>query len=297
MPNGAKNWTFTLNNYNDEEIDVLRALGADHQTGGVKYLIFGRETAPDTGTPHLQGYISLQSRKSLSYIKNLVSSRAHFETAKGTPKQNRDYCSKDGEFEEFGTIPKGRGARNDLVAALELVRGGCTRRQLVEQCPQGYARAYRLVERAFSLYGPKRNWKTKVIVYWGDAGTGKSKLAYEEASAAEQPVYSHPGDRWFDGYDGECNVIIDDFTGGMFHLGFLLKLLDRYPLKVPVKGSYVEWLPKTIWITSNIDPREWYPNAKPEHQVALMRRLETIKHFSRAAQSLVNPVLVTGDNA
>lgn len=43
-------WCFTLNNYTDEEIRRLESLECER-------LVVGKEVAPTTGTPHLQGYI------------------------------------------------------------------------------------------------------------------------------------------------------------------------------------------------------------------------------------------------
>jgi len=47
---------FTINNYNNEHIDMLRDLFVNNTA---KYIIYGKEIAPGTGTPHLQGYLSL----------------------------------------------------------------------------------------------------------------------------------------------------------------------------------------------------------------------------------------------
>ena len=54
-------------------------------------------------------------------------------------------------------------------------------------------------------------------------------------------------------------------------------------MRVPVKGGFVQWVPKRIWITSNYSPKEWYPNAKDEHVKALFRRLTRVVRFRRMA--------------
>ena len=66
-----------------------------------KYLIYGREVG-DEGTPHLQGYVQLKKITRLTGMKKLHPT-AHWEVAKGTEEQNRTYCSKEGDFQEFGT--------------------------------------------------------------------------------------------------------------------------------------------------------------------------------------------------
>lgn len=94
----AKNYCFTLNNYLDSEIDAI--IDSDLYT----YIVIGKEIAPTTGTPHLQCYIQLKSKKRLSYIQKHINSRAHYEIAKGTAEDNVKYCKKDGNFIEKGIV-------------------------------------------------------------------------------------------------------------------------------------------------------------------------------------------------
>lgn len=121
----------------------------------------------------------------------------------------------------------------------------------------------------------KRDWVTEVLVFWGRTGAGKTRLVHELAT----DLYIHPGGAWFDGYDGQADVLFDDFGGSDFRLPYLLKLLDRYQMTVPIKGGFVQWAPRRIFITSNIDPNNWYSGAFIEHQAALRRRITGIRHF------------------
>lgn len=113
-------WVFTLNNYTDEELVALRKGLSEEK---VRYAIFGKEVG-ESGTPHLQGYISFKKRNSLKGIKEVVGDRAHVDVAKGDEQQNYDYCSKeDPEPEQFGVRSKMR-KRNDLDAFKESVKSG-----------------------------------------------------------------------------------------------------------------------------------------------------------------------------
>jgi len=94
----AKRWIFTLNNYTEDDIERLRGLHPEHAT----YITFGYETAPTTGTPHLQGFVIFRERKRLSQAKEFIGVRAFCEMARGTAEANREYCQKDGLFEEEG---------------------------------------------------------------------------------------------------------------------------------------------------------------------------------------------------
>lgn len=275
MVQSAKHWVFTLNNYTDIELATATKennfLGKD-----VKYVVVGKEVG-DSGTPHLQGYISFIGRKTARFVKDLIGGRAHVEIARSTPTQAADYCKKDGDFWEHGTVPNRRGKRTDLDVVFERVKAGATRTEIRDEFFKTYAKYHRAIDKLISDTAPVRTWETEVIVYWGKTGTGKTRQVYRFHKLEE--IYVHPGDSWFDGYDGHPIVLFDDFSGGEFKLTYLLKLLDRYPMQVPIKGSFVNWVPKKIYITSNKNPEDWYPAAYSEHRAALKRRLKVVTEF------------------
>lgn len=109
MPNGAKHWVFTLNNYDDADEAQIESLVPPHAA----YAIFGREVG-ENGTPHLQGYIAFNRRTTLAAAKALLSQRYHLEVRRGTQVQAIDYCKKDGDFSEFGERPLDQGHRSDI---------------------------------------------------------------------------------------------------------------------------------------------------------------------------------------
>lgn len=113
-----------------------------------------------------------------------------------------------------------------------------------------------------------------VDVYWGPTGTGKTRKAFEECP---QAYWKEKGD-WWDGYTGEESVIWDEFANDI-PITSLLRVLDRYPLRVPIKGGFIQFQAKRIILTSNIPFDEWYPNAKDEHKAALRRRVTNLVHF------------------
>lgn len=93
----CRRWCFTLANYTDAEVETLKA------SESFSYLVFGKEVAPSTGLPHLQGYLELPKKKSLGGVKGLLFPRVHLEIAKGTFLENKTYCSKGGDVFEKGS--------------------------------------------------------------------------------------------------------------------------------------------------------------------------------------------------
>jgi len=118
-PSAYKNFVFTLNNFEPNDLELTKQFATEH----CSYLIYGIETST-TGTPHLQGYFCLNGRKRIDTVKRTFSPRAHFESAKGTAQQNWIYCSKEGNFTEFGTKPADskQGQRSDLIAFKEWIK-------------------------------------------------------------------------------------------------------------------------------------------------------------------------------
>lgn len=113
----VRRFCFTINNYTDDTTPVF-------DDKKIAYLIFGKEVAPTTGTPHLQGYIELKNPHTIKglhkYLKGF--STASFRIANGTSSQNITYCSKSDEHPvEYGTPGPGAGARTDLIEATELI--------------------------------------------------------------------------------------------------------------------------------------------------------------------------------
>lgn len=270
----AKHWCWTLNNYTELELASLQALG--NELPDIRYIVWGKEIGEEK-TPHLQGYVAFTKRKTLKSAKGLLSHRAHCEITKGSPKQASEYCKKDGDFEEYGQHPTGQGARSDISHCADLIKQGKTIREIADICPQILLRYGSGVQRLRMQYRPERTGPPELWVLWGRTGTGKTRRVWEFAN--KQELWVHPGQGWFDEYDGHKAVLFDDFDGSWFKLTYLLKLIDRYVFQVPVKGGHVWWAPTTIYFTSNINPKLWYPTAHDEHKNALLRRFREFGHI------------------
>lgn len=106
-------WCFTTQ-VTDANIDeILLHLQLLSEDESVKYLVVGRERAPTTGQRHLQGYVVFSARKRFTTVQGLLPP-SHLECARGTATQNRSYCIKDGDFDEYGTFPSNaQGKRSD----------------------------------------------------------------------------------------------------------------------------------------------------------------------------------------
>lgn len=277
MGTRGRTWCFTLNNPNRTPEEVFASLDTD---GKLRYAIMQRERGA-AGTEHYQGYCEFTAPLRFARVQTLIFG-AHIEPRRGTRDQARDYCRKEEsrvagpwEFGEFGE--ERPGARTDLVALRESVKSGEVkdRRDLMERYPGEFARYPKFCSALFDVYLPARDIPPEVHLLYGPTGCGKTRLVRETTPPDSTWWSGIGGSQWFDSYDSQTDAVFDDFAGKMsgYALTDLLRLLDRYPLRVPIKGGFVNWLPRRIWITTNIHPREWYDyTSREEHYDALCRR-------------------------
>ena len=258
----ARNWSFTLNNYTGEELVIIKQLK-------YSYMIIGDEKG-ENETPHLQGYIEFLDNHTLSSIKKFMP-RSHLEISKGNGEQNKTYCSKERVLFEDGKI-KQQGKRNDISRIRDMVSDGGNMRSVVQVATS--VQSVRMAELYLTYSEQQRNWKPLVKWYYGSTGTGKSHAAYEESP---DPFTCGETSKWFQGYDGHENVIIDDFRKDFIKFHDLLKLLDKYPYLVEYKGGSRQFLARQIIITSPHHPKDVYENREDIDQ--LIRRIDEIKLF------------------
>ena len=166
----SRAWCVTL--FKDElSVENWALLGAE-AFGGAKYSVRQLERAPETGKLHIQGFCYFENAKTFSSMKKLFSATAHLETSKGTPEQNKVYCTKlDSRVEgtepiEVGECPKS-GKRTDLEGIAEEIVGGASIQSVALANPVSFIRYHRGFT-ALSLIAQKpRDFMTKLVVYYG----------------------------------------------------------------------------------------------------------------------------------
>lgn len=242
-------WVFTLNNYTDEEVSELEQMTC-------RYLCFGREIAPTTGTPHLQGFVHFSSRKTLKQVKQLVGVRAYLHPQCGSNKSNVTYCGKDANPFIKGKLIS-QGHRSDLDHVVDMVRCKKSIVEIADECPSTFVKYNKGIERLMQVVSPKRGDDDVPMVIWihGKAGAGKTRLAKE--IIGEEEYYIKDNTKWWDGYWGEKIVLIDDFRHNEYDFVALLRLCDRGQYRVQVKCAYVQVLALVVIITCP-DPPERY---------------------------------------
>jgi len=189
------------------------------------YCFAAREHSKE-GKEHVQAFV--QSHWTIRAIGKKFN--YHVEFMRGTQQQNKIYCTKEGlEHFEFGEWKEhGQGHRSDLDAMLMMARNGSSDYEIALKYPTQYIMYgkridyYREVLRHAKF---KRETKRRVIFIQGPAGVGKTTKAYELCGCPKDQEMVHPEEvyvlsnsdntMWWNGYNGQKYVIIDDYNGGM----------------------------------------------------------------------------------
>lgn len=252
-----------------------------YDTEKVTYLVSHRERCPETNNLHYHVYVEFKSAYTLATIKKIFNDNTiHIEKRKGSQKQAIEYVLKETneyEVEEFGESKK-QGARTDIKNAIELVKAGKTNLELIEETPVVFLKYNRGLEKVrFTLNqaSSKCFRALEVTVLTGPPGCGKTRAVYDKHGFEDVYKLDAGNNIWFDGYEGQDILLIDDFYGWI-KWGFLLNILDGYPLRLECKGSHTWANWKKVYITSNKEHTEWYTDKDP---AALIRRITKIERM------------------
>lgn len=277
----AKYWCFTLNNPTEEPTTFIARINA---LRSVTACVFQTERG-ESGTEHWQGYIEMSKSRPMSQVKAIIRGNPHLEKRRGTAEQAIQYCKKPqtrirGPW-ECGTFSPTRkpGQRTDLEAIVTTMETATSLTEVVREHPAASIRYSRGIKFTYQhIKAPTVPKVPNVWLFYGKTGTGKTRYAMQQ----QQPFKKSGSTQWFDGYDHQDTLIFDDFGGkaSRMCLTDVLNYLDRYPVKLPVKGDFVDRNCSLIIVTTNIHPMLWYDYSnRHEHYDALARRFTRIIRF------------------
>jgi len=302
----ARHWAgCTLNNPNEDDAALIVKMRDLCQ-----YYVFGKETGLD-GTPHLQFMVCFKTQKAFTTVKKLLP-RAHWEVKSkfSTMKEASDYCKKgeqthdewnelkhlgpnfgkNADISEFGELPldqktAGLKAIADIYAdTLSKAKAGT----IDEIAPEHQVRYYGTIKkiRADAKKMPANlQWEENDqpnFWIWGPTRTGKSFTARNMLGQFYPKIASN---KWWDKYDGEDHVLIEDMDTSHHYQGYNLKIwADKYAFPVEVKNG-ADWIrPKVIIVTSNYSIKQVFPD--PSIHLPLLERFKEIHLTERYVKPL-----------
>lgn len=265
----SQNFCFTVNNWNENHIDELDDLSCH----AAEYIVAGKEVAPTTQTPHLQGFIRFKEKMTLTRAIGLIPQGFHVIMCKGNAQQNIAYCTKeDPNPFEWGKKPKtqGSGQKERWSKSRQLAREGKFE-EIDDELYTKYIHHYKAIY-AESQPNPQPLENMDHLWIYGETGTGKS-----HSVATKYPQrYIKNLNKWWDGYTDQEVVHIDEIDPShQFLSSFIKKWADKWPFNAEVKGSSKQLRPPKVIVTSNYSIDEM--NFPPADAPAIKRRFREIK--------------------
>lgn len=291
----SRNYVFTYNT--SKTLNILTTEAAEEQIqrlcpGAVKYVFYAREVAPKTGTKHLQGFICFKHAKILRTAKKFCGGpQAHLEVMEGSIASNVKYCNKEAGFKwEYGKLPmnqkeKGQISKDMYSSVIAYAKEG--KMDLIcEEQPKLFLVHYnkfRVIGRDFQKRPARlvsENNKptgSRNLWIWGPAGVGKTFAAEAYSSS----FYQKDMNRWWCGYQGEENVILDDIAVDQSFMARNLKIWGHEgPFNAQIKNGSTFIRPKRIIVTSQFPIEKVFPFSL-ESQAAIRRRYFVIHMTER----------------
>lgn len=295
----SRKWQLTINNPQDKGLDHDAIKKVLEQFKSLTYWCVADETGLDTHTPHSHLFFCLKSPGKFSTVKKRFP-EAHIEAAKGTIQENRAYVQKSGKwaddpkadtsvpgtFEESGEPPEepGQGARTDIAELYRLIaEEGMSNAEVMEQNPELAAhigKMDKIRQDVLEARYREQRRELEVTYIFGPTATGKTRGVMEQhgfGSVYRVTDYNHP----FDRYAQEPVMCFDEFRSSLL-IGDMLDYLDCYPLALPARYANRQACYETVYIISNIDLKEQYPNIQgiePATWRAFLRRIHRVIEY------------------
>lgn len=231
--------------------------------GNWRYIVGGREICPETKNHHFQCFVYFNQKLSLSKFIKLITLHLGKHPkcfgCSGSLNDNFNYCTKDGDYYEWGDKPK-QGSRSDLnLLKDELLSGNIDCEEIRAIDPFIYHQYGRTLDKLEDDYNRKKFRTEQTTCEWiyGKTGVGKSHYAFKDYNPKTHYLVNDDNG-WWDGYKGQDVVIINEFRGEI-KFKMLLELCDKYPYNVKRRCRQpMPFTSKHIIITSCDAPEEIY---------------------------------------
>lgn len=227
----------------------------------------------EQGYLHWQLCVCFSKKTRLAGAKSVFGDRAHCELARSEAAAEyvwKEETRVEGTQFELGQRPFKRNSDADWDRVKDLAKRG-----KLDDLPSSiFVQHYRSLRTIAADYSQPTAIERTITVFWGPTGVGKSRRAWEQGGIDAYPKC--PLSKFWDGYRGQKCVVIDEFRGGI-NISHILRWFDRYPVLVDIKGSSTVLQASSIFVTSNLHPKDWYPDLDELTLAALLRRLEIIE--------------------
>lgn len=241
-----RNWLCTYFVKGDEVDRWKEILEGFFKGSKATYAVGQLEKGEETENPHIQFFLNFKNKARITAITK-VNKRVHCEKVivnNGADK----YCMKeetrvDGPI-EFGVKPVQVNKKVDWEDVWKKAKEG-----KIEEIPASIRVIHynKIKSIAKDHMEFKDSDHLRGIWIWGAAGAGKSRWAREQSKS----IYPKLCNKWWDGYQGEEVIVMDDLMPDHKFLSQQLKIWsDRYDCILETKGGAVHAQYKWFIVTS-----------------------------------------------
>lgn len=247
----------------------------------IKEYVIATEAHKD-GQPHLHAF--LRYERKVTWRANLWDIAGHH----GNYQQSKSreavikYCTKEGNF--IANIDVQSAKMKKACRNKELIDEDA--KKLVDDGTIGLLQLPSLVKAKAAYFLAQPPFRADdVRGFWvvGPSGSGKTHLARTKA----ETYFLKAQNKWWDGYEGQHHVILDDFDEQGLCLAHYLKIwADKWECTGEIKGGTVSLMHRFFWITSQYEIGDlWNLPEQQEIRDALRRRFRIIRMRDRAVVS------------
>lgn len=293
----SRKWILTINNPAEKEFTHEKIKLILNGLPNMIYWCMCDEIG-EKETYHIHIYFTLENAIRFSTLSKIFAG-AHFDMAKGTSQQNRDYIRKEGKwekdkkketnlprtFEEFGEMPvEQQGKRNDIDNLYDMIKDGMSNYEIMEANPT-YMLQIDKIERTRQIIREEKYKnefrKLEVKYIYGETDVGKSRGVmemYGYPNVYRVTDYDHP----FDSYKGQDVIMFEEYRSGL-RIHDMLNYLDGYPLELPCRYANKVACYTKVYITTNISLDRQYEDLQkvyPETWKAFLRRIDRVIYMT-----------------
>lgn len=295
----SRKWLMVINNPSEAGLDHS-AISEIVQKFHPLYFCMADEIAT-TGTYHTHVFFCTSSPARFSTIKKRFPT-AHIEKAYGTPKENRDYITKTGiwedtskaetavpnTFQEWGELPAdSEDKAPEMFQIMRALRSGKTIMEIIEEHPNLAFRIREIEVLRQTILSEKysaENRKLEVYYLYGSTGAGKTWGIFRDNDPREICRITDYGGRngvRFDAYHCQSILVFEEFHS-QIPISTMLNYLDIYPLTLPARYTDRTACYTKVYLTSNVPLDEQYRDIQRyqwETWKAFLRRITNIIEY------------------
>lgn len=276
---GAKGWFLTYPKCQATKEDLLKAFPSFSSHPVDEYVVC--QEPHEDGSPHLHAFVKFAAKVVLDKKGtrfDFLGYHGHYEVAKSW-RAVQAYCKKGGNF--IANISIESALEKKAKRSVEIL----TRSDVKTLVEDGTIGALQLVQaqkarQAWALLeDPEDQSDVRGIWIYGPSGSGKTHYVHKK----EPLLYKKSQNRWWDGYEAQPAILLDDFDNKGTGLDHLLKIwTDKWSCKGETKGGTIPLNYQRFYVTSNFTIEYLFRESEPETVKAIRRRFKVIHKPDRS---------------